>query len=87
MTSPLVLPQINLNGTSKQQLIEQQLGVAAALRTLLKAMGEAAPHGRDYQFRPAEYRTAGTAWAERVAVIHGMLMEIETHALAIHDIP
>ena len=87
MTTPLVLPQINLNGTSKQQLVEQQLDVAAKLRHLLKAMGAAAPHGRDYQFRPAEYRTAGTAWAERAAVIYDMLKEVEAHALAIHDIP
>jgi hypothetical protein len=59
--------------------------VAAALRTLLKAMSEAFPNGRDYQYRPAEYPAAREAWEERMMVVSTMCKEIEEHALAIHD--
>ena len=46
---PLVPPQINLNGTSREALVEQQADVVTALATLLKAMSYAFPNGRDYQ--------------------------------------
>jgi hypothetical protein len=82
---PLALPQINLNGTSKESLVEQQCGVLAALDALTKAMGEAAPNGRDYQLRPTEFKPAHEAWLERMKVIHEMHKEIEAHAIAIQE--
>jgi hypothetical protein len=82
---PLILPQINLNGTSRNQLVEQQCDVMTALRALYKAMGEAAPNGRDYQFRPAEFTTARDAWDERMTAVELMRREIEAHAIAIQE--
>jgi len=84
---PLVLPQINLNGSPKERLVEQQCDVMAALRKAYEAMAEASPNGRDYQFRPAEYAGAREAWDERMLAIHLMLKDIEVHALAIQDSP
>lgn len=82
----LVLPQISINGSSKGRLVEQQLVVFEGLRSLIGKMSEAAPHGRDYQFRPSEYSKARDAWLERMKVVEDLQKEIETHALAIHDI-
>ena len=82
---PLVLPQVNLNGTSREALVEQQLDVMHAIRALKAAMNEAAPNGRDYQFRPAEFSPARDAWDERMKLIHDMGNEIEAHAMAIHE--
>jgi hypothetical protein len=82
---PLTLPQVNLNGTSREQLVEQQRNVMHALDALQKAMQEAAPHGRDYQPRPAEFKPAREAWLERMQVIGAMREEIEAHALAIQE--
>jgi len=45
----LVVPQVNLNGTSGLALIEQQAAVMTAINAALTAMAHAAPHGRDYQ--------------------------------------
>ena len=82
---PLVLPQVNLNGTSRQCLVEQQSSVLHVLRSLLKVMAQAYPNGRDYQLRPAEYPPAREAWEERMQIIENMRKEIEAHALAIHE--
>jgi hypothetical protein len=82
---PLVLPQINLNGTSYTVLVEQQIAVMNALDALYAAMNEAAPNGRDYQLRPTEFAPAREAWHERMQTIRNMHKEIEAHALAIQD--
>jgi hypothetical protein len=82
---PLTLPQISLNGTSRDALIEQQLDVVRAFEALSKAMAEASPNGRDYQHRPAEYNAARDAWMERMQTIFAMRKEIEQHAQAILD--
>lgn len=41
--------RVNLNGSSAEALKEQHLKVLHAVWALDKAMGEATPHGRDYQ--------------------------------------
>jgi hypothetical protein len=48
----MIYPQINLNGTSAEELIEQQLAVHKAAGDLLSALRQALPHGRDYQTLP-----------------------------------
>ena len=70
--TPLVLPQINSNGTARKVLIEQQLDVIRAYDALIKAMSEAMPHGRVYQLRPAELKPARVAWIERLTAHNDM---------------
>lgn len=77
--NPLVLPQINLNGSSRESLIAQQCLVLDALRALMSAMQEASPNGRDYPFRPAELQPALEAWRERWVMIDALHKEIEAH--------
>lgn len=85
ITKPLILPQINLNGTARAALVEQQVAVLRAFEDLREAMAEAAPNGRDYQHRPTEYGPAREAWMERLQMIVAMRQEIEQHALAIQE--
>jgi hypothetical protein len=83
---PLLPPQINLNGSPRERLVEQQCDVLRALRELQKAMGEASPNGRDYQTMPmGTFSRAQEAWQERWQVIEDMHREIEAHALAIQE--
>jgi pantothenate synthetase len=44
----MMMPTIHLNGTSREELIEQHVAAVAALNRALEAMARAAPHGRDY---------------------------------------
>jgi hypothetical protein len=82
----LVLPQISLNGTSKEQLLEQQLEVLHAFRRLEEAMACANPNGRDYQHRPEEYKAAREAWDERRTVVRELHKELSQHAMNISDL-
>jgi hypothetical protein len=82
---PLIMPQINLNGSPRERLVEQQCEVMEHLRKAYLAMGEAAPNGRDYQLRPAEFAPAREAWDERQRMVHALLQEIERHAIAIQE--
>lgn len=78
--TPLVKPQISINGTARQTLVDQQIAVLEALRATLSAMDDAAPDGRDYQHRPVELAPAVLAWAERRRMVKGLLDELSTHA-------
>jgi hypothetical protein len=82
---PLVLPQISINGSPRERLVEQQCDVMHALESLQKAMQEASPNGRDYQFRPAELQPALEAWCQRWVMIDDLRKEIEAHAIAIQE--
>jgi len=83
---PLVLPHVNLNGTSRECLVEQQCSVLHVLNSLLKVMGDASPNGRDYQTAPmGTFTKAQEAWRERWQMIEDLRREIEEYALAIQD--
>lgn len=82
---PLIPPLINMNGSSRRALIEQQIDVMRAFDALREVMAEAAPHGRDYQLRPDEYPAAREAWMERMQALAAMKQEIEAHAMAIQE--
>jgi len=81
----LVKPQISINGSPREMLVDQQRDVLKAFASLVIAMSHARPHGRDYQHRPHEYPGACEAWNERIAVIVDLQLEIEKHAFAIQD--
>lgn len=49
MTTLFKGPFVNLNGASRESLIQQHADVASAAESLIQALGRAAPHGRDYQ--------------------------------------
>jgi hypothetical protein len=85
IVNPLVLPQINLNGSPKERLIEQQCNVMHAASALLKALQEATPNGRDFQFRPAELQPALEAWSQRWVMIDDLRKEIEGFAISIQE--
>jgi hypothetical protein len=50
-------------------------------------MGEAAPHGRDYQRDPSQLEPAKTAWTDRRMLVYALRKEIEQHAEAIDALP
>lgn len=45
--SGVVLPIVHLNGTSREQLMEERLNARDALQEALRALCRAAPNGRD----------------------------------------
>ena len=59
--SAVTLPALHLNGTSADDLLEQQADVLAALEGLRQALAKATPNARDY------YVVSETAYAEALA--------------------
>lgn len=47
MKGPMI-PTVHLNGTSRAELLRQLTTAAEAARTLIEALNEAMPNGRDY---------------------------------------
>lgn len=78
-------PHVNLNGTSREQLVEQQVAFCEALSAAIQVLREAAPNARDYQ-RPGEQTDYLADCAEhqrRDRTLHAMLADVEATAYAI----
>ena len=50
--TPLLTPTVNLNGTSRRDLVHQRLVASSALDGVIDVMRSMAPHGRDYPAGP-----------------------------------
>lgn len=88
--TPLIVPQVNINGTSAEALVDQQRIVLHNLDHLLHSMGEAMPHGRDWQTVEGGEKLADicrAAWLQRRMMLEILRREIETYAIAILDQP
>jgi len=70
------LPIVNINGTSRKQLLEQYLAALLALQVTVKAVQDAAPHGRDY-VHGGNISAAIAEHVERLAVLQRVADEIE----------
>jgi hypothetical protein len=71
-----VLPSVNLNGTSRNELIEQNMQVLRSLRTAAASIRLAAPNGRDYP-DPEAYKAVRAAFDANIASIRCMIAEYE----------
>mgnify|MGYP003138430736 FL=1 len=77
-------PVVNLNGSSRERLVEGYCNVAAALRDAQAMMMEIAPHGRDYQTMAdsvAALDAARRRHVARCAALDDMVAEYERLAL------
>ena len=84
----LVLPLVNMNGTSREALIAQHLDGAAAMRHAHEAMRESVPHGRDHPRMAdgtdtmAAARRQHQAWVDAITRI---AIEMEQVAERLHE--
>jgi hypothetical protein len=85
---PLVAPVVNMNGTSREELARQYLGVMRALEAANTALCVAMPNGRDYQTVDRDgtaCRDARQAFYDRCEIITRMRGEFEAVAIALMD--
>jgi ABC-type dipeptide/oligopeptide/nickel transport system ATPase subunit len=84
---PLIQPEVNINGTSCDELVEQVLAVRSALQEVDKAMARAMPHGRDWQVTGGDQLAgiARAAWLQRRMIIDEMTTELEILAQSIAE--
>jgi len=75
------LPQLNINGTDRDVLLDDYLRARKALNHAIEALCAAAPHGRDYQtLHAGSLSLALSEHADRMVALRKVLAEIETIA-------
>jgi hypothetical protein len=82
----VVVPVVNMNGTSASELIAGYLEVLSAITELTKAMSKITPHGRDYQTEtPDVFVEAYEQHGSRLRLLAIMHKEIEGIATAVQE--
>lgn len=83
----MMVPTIHRNGTTRQELLRQQVAAMNAIDTALEAMGKASPHGRDfYPQSPSAFLTAAAEHQARVEALQGVRDQLMQLAEAIAGI-
>jgi len=79
-------PVINFNGTSSRELLNQKNTAIQALHALMTAMGNATPHGRDFQtVEPIKYTAARHEHERRTNALSALYEALEAEAMAIME--
>jgi len=85
MTTEFV-PVVNLNGESREALVNARTAARIVVMEAMKALAECAPHGRDYQTSTRErYEGARALYVKRFAFLDQLANELEDEAIAIQD--
>ena len=67
---PCLTPTIHLNGTAKQDLLEERYEAIRACAALREALAKAAPNARDYYPQgPHAHRLASVVWGARLGEV------------------
>jgi hypothetical protein len=75
----MMMPTVHLNGTSRDQLVEEIGAAVAALQAAVTAMVEAAPNARDYYVQgPDAYPAARREHESRLHRIADVIHELST---------
>ncbi|HEU5463457.1 MAG TPA: hypothetical protein VFV82_04960 [Candidatus Binatia bacterium] len=84
----MLKPTIHMNGTSREELLDQLCKAGAALRDAMGALAEASPNGRDYYVQgDGAIRQALAEHAARREKLAEVLKEIEELAEHVADAP
>ena len=84
---PIMHPIANLNGTSREQLIDTRLAAVRALRDAMKAMQELSPHGRDYLGNNETWQAYRMIHAARFGALDAMANDLIDEALSLREHP
>jgi hypothetical protein len=83
----MILPIVNINGTSREELVEQRREVYQALRVVLEKLRAMSPNGRDFQTDAtgAQFKAARHQHECRVKLIQSLREELGQEAIALQN--
>jgi hypothetical protein len=86
---PIMHPIANLNGTSREKLIDTRLAAVRALRDAMKAMQELSPHMRDYLGNSGieAWQADRNIHIARFSALDAMANDLIDEALSLQDHP
>ena len=84
-TTPLVLPIVHLNGTSRQELIEQRSIASIAIVQAIGALQGMSQNGRDYYPEPGLMEKAQAQHRRRLQTLKDLQDEIMSEADILFD--
>lgn len=76
----LVIPMVNINGTSRDALVSAYCDASEAIRRAVEAVGRTSPHGRDYIGNDVAFNNATRQHRDRVAKLQAVFFEIQSLA-------
>ncbi len=83
---PRTVPQVNINGTSAEELVHQRRKVLSYLRKAMLALAKAAPHGRDFQtVEPERFTEARELYETRWNALSEIHDDLYAEAIDIQD--
>ena len=83
---PRTVPQVNINGTSVEELVAQRRSIMRHLRKAMLLLAEAAPHGRDFQTVEREcYKEARELYEARWTTLSEIHDDLYAEAIAIQE--
>jgi hypothetical protein len=75
-----IIPIVNMNGTSRENLLQQYIDALEGLRHAIRTLGAMAPHGRDYQTQPGLYQQARVQYEAMIAPVHKAYLDLSALA-------
>jgi len=79
-------PVVNLNGTSREELINQRLGFSAALMDVITALSNMSPHLRDYR-DVSEWQRDRAIYVERFRALDRLYNEVIEEVASLSEQP
>lgn len=86
MTTPLIIPTLNNNGSSADDLIIPRRKACSLIDALVEALQKTAPHGRDYYpGRDAAFAADRQTYYERISALRALHTALLDECIAIRN--
>lgn len=79
----MMAPKVNINGTAREDLVNQRRAISDACLALIRVLMQAAPNGRDYIGNRDQFERDRATHFERIEQIKALNKNVTLEALAI----
>ena len=85
MTTPLIIPTLNNNGSSVDDLIIPRVQASALIDALVNALSAVVPHGRDYLGDDAALQADRQTHRDRISALRTLHTALLDECIAIRN--
>ena len=78
-------PIVNINGTSRDDLVKMRIEARRAIHEALRALQELSPHGRDYIGNRDAWKRDSDIYCERFRILDAMANDLLDEGVAIME--